>query len=89
MAIRPWFLFCPFGERRAIWNDGAIAIAPYGGRGMFVVRMGRHGAIAIAPYDLYDHVNVVGHYNEFINDAFFSYNGDVFDFMFHDTSVFG
>jgi hypothetical protein len=67
--FRLWFLFRPMGERRAIWNDGAIAIAPYG--------------------DLYDHVNVVGHYNVFINDAFFSYNGNVFDFVFHDTSVFG
>jgi hypothetical protein len=40
MAIRPPFLFRPFGERETIRNagaiaiDGRIAIRPYGGQGI-------------------------------------------------------
>jgi hypothetical protein len=49
MAIRPPFLLRPLFLFRPFGGHGAIAI---------------DGAIAIAPYDddLYNHVNVVGHY---------------------------
>jgi hypothetical protein len=72
----------------ALRNNGAIAIA-LRKNGASAIALRNNGAISIAPFDFYDLVNVVGHYDEFINDAFFSYNGNVFDFVFHDTSVFG